>query len=71
MNQRELVLKYIEDFGSITSYDAVKDLGIIELPKRVSELRKLGFDIVGTQEKSINRYGKPCHYHRYTLRASA
>lgn len=66
-NQRTLVLNYMRQFGSITSKDAGEDLGIIDLPKRISELRSSGVDIIGTMEHGKNRYGKNVHWMRYQL----
>ncbi len=67
MKQCELVLNYMEDFGSITPLDAVKDLGIMCLAERIRDLRKAGVEIVSTPESSKNRYGKTTHYTRYSL----
>lgn len=67
-NQREMVLDYIKQFGSITSYDAYVDLGIVCLPKRISELKKDGHTFNVKVEKSKNRYGKPVSYNRYSLK---
>ena len=67
MKQTGLVLKYMEDFGSITPLDAVKDLGIMCLAERIRDLRKSGVKIASTPESGINRYGKTTHYTRYSL----
>lgn len=67
MKQTGLVLKYMEDFGSITPLDAVKDLGIMCLAERIRDLRKSGVKIVSTPESGLNRYGAKTHYTRYTL----
>ena len=40
--QRQRVLDYIRDFGSITSYEANKDLGVTRLASRIAELKKMG-----------------------------
>lgn len=66
MNQRQMILKYIDDFGSITPMDAFVDLGITKLATRVSELIRDGEVIVKHREKSKNRYGAKVHYMRYT-----
>ena len=67
-NQREQVLDYIRDFGSITSFDAFIDLGIACLPKRISELKRDGYTFNDKFEKSRNRYGKLVSYKRYSLK---
>lgn len=67
MTQREAILQYIEDFGSITPMQAFSDLGITKLATRISEMRKDGMDfnieMVGTK----NRYGKTVNFARYSF----
>lgn len=65
--QRELILQYIENFGSITPMQAFGDLGITKLATRVSEMRASGvqFKIETVREK--NRYGKSITYARYSF----
>lgn len=65
VTQKRLILDYIDTFGSITPMDAFIDLGITKLSTRVGELKRDGYNIKGTLEKGINRYGKPTHYMRY------
>lgn len=67
MNQCERVVDYINKFGSITRMDAFLDLGITELPKRVSELRQAGVNIVGKTETGKNRFGDSTHWNRYSM----
>jgi len=38
-------LKYINDFGSITSLQAFIDLGVIQLPRRIFDLRQSGINV--------------------------
>ena len=56
--QRARVLKYINDFGSITQLEAIRDLGILRLASSISELRKMGYAISGRFIKVKNRYGE-------------
>ena len=67
MTQRDRILKYIKDFGSITPMDAFRDLGITKLATRVSEMRKEGIILAKEYEKSLNRYGEAVYYMRYSL----
>lgn len=69
-SQKELILKYIKDFGSITTYEAFADIGCSKLTTRISELRKNGYDIIGITEKGTNRWGKPVRYNRYRMGGS-
>ena len=66
-NQRELILQYIEDFGSITPMQAFADLGITKLATRISEMRKDGIAIKIDTVKSINRYGKAVSFAKYSM----
>lgn len=67
MTQKEMVVKYINDFGSISPLEALSDLGIMRLASRVTDLKKDGVKIVKAMEKSKNRYGKTVRYARYRL----
>lgn len=67
LNQRELVLKYIADFGYITSFQAYQDLGITQLATRIKELKDRGYQFKTEDVRTKNRYGKPSHYYKYYL----
>lgn len=67
MTQKELILKYIEDFGFITSFQAYADLGITQLATRIKELKVKGYQFKTVNVKTKNRYGKPTHYYEYYL----
>ena len=66
--QHEMVLEYLRKHkNGMTSKDAFEYLGIIQMPKRIWILKKLGYKIETKTETGVNRYGKPVHYTRYTL----
>jgi len=65
--QNERILEYIRDFGSITQLDALRDLGVMRLASRISDLRSLGYPITSSVEAVRNRYGEKCHIKRYRL----
>ena len=68
MTQKDLVLRYITDFGSITPMQAFSDLGITKLATVVSNLRlKDGMQFKIEAVKGKNRYGKPIRYARYSF----
>lgn len=67
MTQKQMIVKYIKDFGSISPMEAFSDLGITKLATRVSELISDGEVIKKHPEKRLNRYGKKCRYMRYTM----
>lgn len=65
MTQQQRILKYIEDFSSITTREGFTELGISNLTTRISELRASGVKILGKNESSKNRWGEITHYKRY------
>lgn len=67
LNQRERVLKYIADFGFITSYQAYQDLGITQLGARIKELKDMGYVFETVDIRTKDRYGNPTHYYEYYL----
>ena len=68
MKQHEMVLEYLKTHEKgMTSLDAFNLFGIMQMPKRIWILKKLGYKISTKTETGVNRYGKPVHYTRYTL----
>lgn len=65
MSQHELILRYLDDFGSISPMEAFRDLGITKLATRISEMRRSGYKFDQQLEKRKNRYGKDSTYMRY------
>ena len=66
MTQCERILKYMDDFGSITALEAMQDLGIMRLASRICDLKKQGYIIKKEYIKKINRYGEPVHIAKYS-----
>ena len=67
INQRDRIINYIREFGSITSLDAYKDLGVTQLGARIKELKQEGYEFRTEWESSKNRYGEKVDYKRYYL----
>lgn len=67
MTQHTLIIDFMREHGSITTYEAFMELGITKLTTRISELRRGGFLIRERAESGLNRYGKPVTYNRYWL----
>lgn len=67
MTQTQRVLRHLEDYGSITQMDAMKDYGIMRLAARVDELRKAGHPIITERVEGRNRYNEKTRYARYRL----
>lgn len=62
MTQCERIPRHLNDYGSITSLEAVNEYGIMRLPSRIWDLRELGYNITGEFETSKNRYGEKVSY---------
>lgn len=65
--QAQRVLDYIDQFGSITQLEALRDLGVMRLASRISDLKKLGYPIKSDMETVQNRFGENCKIKRYSL----
>ncbi len=67
MKQTELILRHLQDFGSISAAEAMAEYGIFRLASRISDLRKDGYNITKTTGKSKNRYGKNVTFAIYRM----
>ena len=65
--QCERVIQYMRDFGSITSAQAMVDLGVYRLSARISELKANGWDIERKMIKDTNRYGETVYFAEYNI----
>ena len=67
ISQKERIIKYIRDYGSISSWEAYSDLGITQLGARIDQLKKEGYNFRTEWETEKNRYGEPVTFKRYYL----
>lgn len=67
MIQKERVLKYMKDFGSITQAQAFTDLGVFRLAARIADLRRDGVAIRSQLREGKNRYGEKVYFSEYSL----
>ena len=68
MTQCDRVLRHLEDFGSITSLEAMSEYGIMRLASRIADLKGQGYPIVSERATGKNRYDEPTSYCVYRLR---
>lgn len=68
MTQCERILEYMQEFGSITTLDAFRDLGVSRLSARIWDLKREGYDIEKDFETAKNRWGQLVSFARYTLK---
>lgn len=67
LTQCQRVLAYIKQYGSITSWEAYRDLSITQLGARLFELKKQGYMFEKERINTTNRMGEKTHYDKYRL----
>ena len=66
MTQCERIIRHLNDYGSITSLEAMREYGIMRLASRISDLRRRGYRINVESIEGVNRYNEKTRYARYT-----
>lgn len=64
-NQRAEVLRYLQTFGSITSWEAIREFGATRLSAIIFDLRKQGHNIISEDVTTKNRFGNTVTYAKY------
>ena len=65
--QARKVIVYMQENGSITQLEALRELGCLRLASRISELKKQGYKINRRMIKVKNKSGEPCYVAEYSL----
>ena len=69
MTQNEMILNYLNEFGSITTYESYAELFITRLSARIWDLKhKYGCEFDEEWVTKKNRYGKTCSFKKYILK---
>lgn len=63
---RELVLVYLQEHGTITTWEAIKELGCTRLSEYIRQLRQ-EYLINDEWVTGINRWGHPVKWKEYKL----
>lgn len=71
MTQTQKILRYLNECGSITPLDAMREFSCMRLAARIGDLRRAGYQIESKIESRKNSYGERVSYARYTLKESA
>ena len=66
-SQAEIIYEHLKAYGSITSWEAIKEYGCTRLSAVIYILRKEGYKIIREQESGINRYGRKITWTKYIL----
>lgn len=69
MTYPQIILRHLEDFGSITSAEAFTEYGNTRLAATIFKLRERGYPITSEWETAVNRYGEQVRFTRYRLEA--
>jgi hypothetical protein len=67
MTQVDMVLKHMQDFGSITTWKAIQEYGCTRLSGKIYLLKKKGYKISKDTISFTNRYGTKGTYAEYRL----
>lgn len=67
ISQKDRIINYIREFGSISSWEAYQELGITQLGARIDNLQKEGYTFKTEWEHRKNRYGENVSFKRYYL----
>jgi hypothetical protein len=67
MTQCERILHHLQEYGSITSLEAIQWYGCYRLASRIADLRKDGVNITRRIVKGRNRYNEVVHFAEYRL----
>lgn len=68
MTMQDRILKHLNDHGSITSWEAIKEYGCTRLSQYILLAKKIGYAIDDEWIQFTNRYGEKSHYKRYFLK---
>lgn len=68
MTQCDRIMDYIKMFGSITTLEAFRDLGVTRLASRIHDLQCQGIEFERETVNSKNRFNETVHFTRYSLK---
>lgn len=69
MTQNEMIIKYLNEHGSITTYESYSKLFITRLSARIFEIKnKYGIEFEEEWVTKKNIYGKTCSFKKYILK---
>ena len=70
MTQKQMILKYMSENGSITTLESMQRLYILDLQSHIRTLRNEGYNITDEYITKQNIYGRRSRYKRYYLERS-
>lgn len=70
LTNKDRVLEYMQEFGSIDQHQAVADLGNYRLSASIYLLKQDGYEIETEIKTGKNRFGNPIHWAEYRLKGA-
>lgn len=67
VSQATDIIEFIRDNGSITTKQAMENLGVFRLASRINEMRAFGIPVEKEMVSVLNRKGEKCRVARYTI----
>lgn len=67
LTKTDRVLQFLQDFGSITSWQAIQEFGATRLSAIIFNLKKKGYVFSDERVDFTDRYGYPSHFKKYIL----
>ena len=64
---KQRLLNYLERKGSITTLEAIQELGNTRLSEYIRQLRADGYVIKNVAQTGVNRYGETVHFDKFVL----
>ena len=68
MTQNDRVYEYLTEHGTITSLEAITELGVTRLASRINDLKRMGHNITGQMITVKNRFGENVRVKEYKLK---
>ena len=67
VTQCERIIAYIKEFGSISTLEAFRDLGVARLASRIHDLKGQGYTFITETKTAKNRFGENTSFKVYRL----
>ena len=66
MTMKDRILKFMRDFGAITTFEAFTELGCTRLSEYIRQIRQ-DFNVGDEWVKGTNRYGEKVEWKKYFI----
>lgn len=67
MTQTDMVLRYMQETGSITPWEAMREFGCMRLGARIYDLKRRGVAVRTELITEQNRFGRKVQFARYSV----